>query len=309
MILIVTHKEDFTADFLINKLNERSIAYYRFNCEDLPDIDYSFNTFVNSNTFINNISTFSSVWFRRTKLPDLRANNLSNPELAHLLYEYDSLLYNLFQVISTKRWLSHPNAIHIAENKLYQLSVAKDLGFNIPKTLITNNKKRLLSFAGLCDNDLIIKPLKSGRIEDKPDHRLIYTNVLEARHLSNIVEFDLTPCIFQKRIEKEYELRITVVGEQVFAAKVDSQVDSKTLVDWRRKKLTFSRYAIPKNLADQCKSLVNKLGLSFGAIDMIKSTDSNYYFLEINPNGQWAWIEIDTGVDISGSIINFLSND
>ncbi len=186
--------------------------------------------------------------------------------------------------------------------------MASEIGFSIPETLVTNDKDRLIAFSDCCGNDIIIKPLKSGRIKDETGHRLIYTNKLQAIHLADIAEYDLTPCIFQKRIEKEYELRITVVGDKVFAAKVDSQTDPETLTDWRKKKLKFSACEIPKELASQCRALVSKLNLSFGAIDMVKSVDGGYYFLEINPNGQWAWIEIDTDMDISGSIIKFLTN-
>ncbi|MFB0495015.1 glutathione synthase/RimK-type ligase-like ATP-grasp enzyme [Mucilaginibacter sp. OAE612] len=308
MILIVTHKEDFTADFLINKLNQQSIPYYRFNCEDISTIDYVFNTASDAHSAIAGITSFNAVWFRRTKLPELHADNLTEPELASLFADYDALLYNLLQNLPAKKWLSDPNAIHTAENKLYQLTLAREIGFMIPETLVTNSKDRLIEFSDSCESDIIIKPLKSGRIKDETSHRLIYTNKLQAAHLANISEFELTPCIFQKRIEKEYELRITVVGDQVFAAKVYSQTDPETLTDWRKKKLKFLTCEIPKELASHCKLLVNKLNLSFGAIDMIKSTDGSYYFLEINPNGQWAWIEIDTGLDISGSIINFLAD-
>jgi glutathione synthase/RimK-type ligase-like ATP-grasp enzyme len=308
MILIVTHKEDFTADFLINILNQKAIAYYRFNCEDLPFVEHSFSSNLQFSATINHISSFSAVWFRRTKLPSLQADGLSEAERNNLLSEYDALLFNLLQTISVKKWLSQPNAIYNAENKLYQLRLAHEIGFTIPETLVTNNKERLLTFSDLCKGDVIIKPLKSGRIKDLNHQRLIYTNKLQAAHLANIDQYDLTPSIFQKRIEKEYELRITVIGNEVFAAKVDSQSDPETIIDWRKKKLKFAAYKLPPEIADQCRCLTSKLDLSFGAIDMIKSTDGSYYFLEINPNGQWAWVEIDTGMDISGSIINFLTD-
>ena len=308
MILIVTHKEDLTADYLINILNQRNISYYRFNCEDLPVIDHCFSSSSAFATTIADIPSFSTVWFRRTKLPDLDADSLSQDERNNLLAEYDSLLFNLLQALTVKKWLSHPNAIYNAENKLYQLRLAHEIGFAIPETLVTNNKHKLIEFAHRCKCDIIIKPLKSGRIKDGANHRLIYTNKLQAEHLANIEEYDLTPCIFQRSIEKAYELRITVIGNEVFSAKVDSQSDPETVMDWRKKKLKFSVYQLPDQIADQCKGLTSKLNLSFGAIDMIKSTDGNYYFLEINPNGQWAWIEIDTGMEISGSIIKFLTD-
>lgn len=119
--------------------------------------------------------------------------------------------------------------------------------------------------------------------------------------------YSLTPSIFQEYIEKEYELRITVVGEKVFAAKVDSQKQEETKIDWRKHKTPFQQYTLPKEISDKCVELTQKLNLSFGAIDIIKNKEGEYIFLEINPNGQWAWLDMETGLNISDEIINYLT--
>lgn len=101
MILIITHKEDFTADFVIDKLNKRGIKYYRFNCEDIDKENY---LFLNQNHFdfqLNNLNSFYSVWFRRTKLPHLELKN--EAEKLYILGEYDSLLNNLFLQLNAKK--------------------------------------------------------------------------------------------------------------------------------------------------------------------------------------------------------------
>jgi glutathione synthase/RimK-type ligase-like ATP-grasp enzyme len=114
------------------------------------------------------------------------------------------------------------------------------------------------------------------------------------------------PCIFQENIEKRKEYRVTVVGDEVFSASVDSQSNEMTQIDWRRKKLKFRANILPKEIENLCIKLLMELGISFGALDLIETTKGDFYFLEINPNGQWAWIEIDTGLKISDSIIKFL---
>ena len=116
----------------------------------------------------------------------------------------------------------------------------------------------------------------------------------------------MTPSIFQKYIEKEYELRITVVGEEIFAAKVLSQSDCETIVDWRRKNLRFQCCEVPEELNEKCCQMMKRLGIAFGAFDFIRTKEGQYYFLEVNPNGQWVWIENDTGLKISDAIINYL---
>src|SRR5207249_3343457 len=112
----------------------------------------------------------------------------------------------------------------------------------------------------------------------------------------NLEKYSLTPSIFQEYIEKEYELRITVVGEKVFAAKVDSQKQDETKIDWRKHKTLFQQYSLPKEISDKCVELTQKLNLSFGAIDIIRNKEGQYTFLEINPNGQWAWLDIEVGL-------------
>jgi glutathione synthase/RimK-type ligase-like ATP-grasp enzyme len=301
MILIITHKEDYTSDFIINKLNQRKIKYKRLNCEDLIKSNFNFDNDLNFS--IDGVKSFKSVWFRRTKLPDIK---VSNPhEKIYLLNEYETLLKNLFSTIDAK-WLSNPFNIYKAENKLYQLKIAKNIGFKIPKTLVTNNKQILKEFYYSNSKKIIIKPLSQSKLNCNGETEFIFTNDLKKEHIETLDKYELTPCIYQEKIEKNIELRITVVGEKVFSSGVNSQLFENTRTDWRKGKQNFFIEEIPKNLEEKCKLIVKKLGLKFGAIDIIKDTNGNYIFLEINPNGQWAWIENETGLKISDSIINEL---
>jgi glutathione synthase/RimK-type ligase-like ATP-grasp enzyme len=300
-ILIVTHREDYTSDFVINKLNQRNIKYKRFNCEDIVNNNYKIDN--NFKLEFDGEANFGSVWFRRTKLPNIDNQNLE--ERVYLLNEYESLLKNLFSTIDAK-WLSNPFSIYQAENKLYQLKVATSLGFKIPNTLVTNSKEDLKKFYFGNSKAIIIKPLSQSRIYNDNETEFIFTNILKEKHIEELDKYDLTPCIFQEEIEKSIELRVTVVGENVFTAGINSQIFEATKTDWRKEKLEFYTEEIPNEIKEKCISLVKKLNLKFGAIDLIKDKKGNYIFLEINPNGQWAWIESETGLKISDSIINEL---
>lgn len=304
MILIITHKTDFTVDFVIDKLNKRNISYRRFNCEDVLEYDCSIrfgNTFDYSILGNNN---YDSVWFRRTKLPD--TINLQKEEQVYVLSEIDSLFKNIFSSINTSKWLSHPRFVYEAENKILQLKVAQKIGFKIPKTIITNSKNELKHFISECNNDVIIKPISQAKIQYNEGAKFIFTNKLEEQVLANIDSYDLTPCIYQQNIKKDYELRVTVVNGAVFSAVVFSQKDKETINDWRKKNLKFYPIEIPKKLQEMCNSLLDQLNLKFGAIDLIKTPEDEYIFLEINPNGQWAWIEAQTGLKISEAIMEYL---
>ena len=304
MIFIITHKDDFTVDFVIEKLNKKGIRYYRFNCEDIDSREYSFSLGNSTNYHINNIDKINSVWFRRTKLPEIETKN--SAEKLFLLNEYDALLSNIYQILSPKKWLSKPIYVYEAENKLLQLKLASLIGLIFPDTLVTNDKTAVVDFFKKHKSKVIIKPLSQGRIIDNNQTKNIFTNLLSKEYIDNIDKYTLTPSILQPYIEKEYEIRVTIVNGKVFSAKVDSQKLENTKIDWRKEKISFSKYSLPQEISDKCLTLVEKLNLSFGAIDLIKTSNGEYVFLEINPNGQWAWIEFDTGLPISDEIINFL---
>lgn len=302
MILIITHKTDYTADYIINILNERKINYYRLNCEDIFEKRISIKS--DLIPIINNKSNFKSVWFRRTKLPIVKG--VTEYEYKFLMNEYEVFLKNLFCIIDAK-WISDPYSIYKAENKLYQLKLAKKLGFKIPKTLITNCKNELIDFYKKNSEKIIIKPLSQSIIdigENQQEH--IFTNILSQEQIKNLENFDLTPCIYQEYIEKDSEFRITVINKKVFVAEIDSQVEEMSKTDWRKGNLKFYKSSLPEDISMKCVQLVKELNLSFGAIDIIKNIKGEYFFLEINPNGQWVWIENETKLKISHELIKQL---
>ncbi|MBO0330086.1 ATP-grasp domain-containing protein [[Muricauda] lutisoli] len=303
MILIVTHKRDYTADFVINKLNKKGICYKRLNCEDLDRSSYSFEINSDFEFSFKDETNFSSGWFRRTKLPVIE--NISEAEKLYLLSEYDSLTKNILSSIDCN-WLSKPKNIYNAENKTLQLKKAKELGFLIPPTLITNDKSSIKKFYLMHGQNIIVKPIGYSLINYSDSPGYIFTNEVNSQIIKTIDQYYINPCIFQKNIQKDYEIRVTVVGSELFAAKCDSQKNDETKTDWRRGKLLFKEVEIPSQISNLCVSLVKKLELGFGAIDLIKTENDEYYFLEINPNGQWAWIEMQTKQPISEALIKQL---
>src|SRR3989338_1809067 len=120
------------------------------------------------------------------------------------------------------------------------------------------------------------------------------------------------PVTVQKYIPKEFELRITVVGNQAFACAIYSQETERTTHDWRKYDLTHTPHKVfnlPDDINQKCLTLVDKLGLKFGCIDMIVTPEGQFVFLEINPNGQWLWIERLTNLPIGDAITDLLCLD
>ena len=307
MILIVTYKEDFTTDFVINILNQKRQPYLRLNTEDILS-DYKVEIASNSqlNVKIDGIDTFHSVWFRRVKMPVLESSNIGYVDFMNI--ELKKYFSNLWQTIDPLKWMSHPNAIYRSENKLLQLKIAQTIGLSIPRTLVSYNHDVILDFYDKCNGEIIIKPLYNNRIIGDDNLSIIYTSALTKNDLLKIEESMPFPSIYQEYVDKDIEIRVTVVENEIFSAYTESQKNEESKIDWRRSDSKFYSYKLPDEIEKKCIELIKCLGLSFGAIDLIKNKNGEYTFLEINPNGQWAWIEIDTGMPISKAISNYLIN-
>jgi len=202
---------------------------------------------------------------------------------------------------------NHPYKVKRAENKLYQYQIAEKVGLDIPLTLVTNDPRKAKDFCEMC-----LKK-KSGVVVKVLNHSNnigLLTRKITSHELKEIEVIKYTPCFFQEYIEKTYEIRITVVGKQIFAAEIHSQKIEKTKVDWRNysqfDEIPYLPHNLPRDISLKCLSLLKKMGLIFGAIDMIYTPDKRYIFLEINANGQWLWIEKLTGLQITKAITELL---
>lgn len=145
-------------------------------------------------------------------------------------------------------------------------------------------------------------------------NKVIYTNKITPKYLEQIELIKMSPAIFQEIIPKSCELRITVVGDKIFPVKIYSQEDEFTALDWRKKpslndfNVKMEPVGLPSSVEKSIYSLMNKLSLQFGCIDMIVTPNGDYVFLEINPNGQWYFVQLKTGVEIAKSIADLLTN-
>ncbi|MCY4160529.1 MAG: hypothetical protein OXE77_01540 [Flavobacteriaceae bacterium] len=304
MILVVSHKDDYTTDYIINKLNNQNHSYKRLNTEDIGSEHHVLVRYNKTkNISIDGINEFNSVWFRRTAIS--RNSLLTNSKEKFHERDFRLFLKSLWRDLKVKKWLSYPDFIGKAENKLLQLELANELGFLIPDTIITTNQSELKKFYTSYKKGVVIKPLFGGRYFDETSKKVIFTNRFDISQLEQN-NHSIFPIIFQEEIKKIYEIRVTVVDNQVFSAKIKSQQNKNPKMDWRNQSNEIESYQLPLLYEKKCIELTKSLKLNFGAIDLIK-TENGYVFLEINPNGQWVWIESNTGLNISDAIIHFLS--
>ncbi len=315
MVLIITNKQDITSDFIVKELKSQKIEFYRFNTEELNhtcfvDLDIAggrHTLFDRELKMEFDLKQFTSVYFRRPALPTINTEGLSQGEIQFLKNENAYTLEGIYKILKDAYWVSPLFSIREAENKIYQLELAKEIGFKIPQSTITNSFESATEFYDHNKESCIVKPIKSGLIDDAVKPQVVFTNALTSRPSSR-EQIESSPIFLQNHISKKFDVRVTVVGASIFATLINSQNSSQTKVDWRsgEKALQHTKVELPNDLKDQCMRLMKELNLRFGAIDFILDEHDEYIFLEINPNGQWAWIERRTGYPISKAIVKLL---
>ncbi len=225
--------------------------------------------------------------------------------------ECRSVVRGLYEHIAYDRWISHPFAIERANAKLWQLRVAHELEFTVPPYLLTTNPDEALAFIQHHDHAVIVKSLARPFVvwPNEAEAQVMYTRLLDRDAENELARVRNSPTFFQKYIVKEVDLRVIVIGEKVFAVEIASAQNSDTMVDFRvidPFDLPHRQISLPPPLNDACVALTRRLGLAFGAIDIVRDADGGHHFLEINPNGQWMWLEWMTGVPLRKALCDFL---
>ncbi len=308
-ILLVTNRRDLTTDFLIRELNKRSLAFRRLNTDVLTDSLVVLHPVSNSIGIKNASSRFhtdsiSAAYFRRPEISQPSDNLGVYRE--YVWTEWNAFLKALYSSIGS-RWFSHPSDILIAEDKSRQIKLAHELGFNVPETVITNDIHAARALYRKFD--LIVKPLRQALVKDEDDEKVIFTSKLDTLAEEDYASISVCPFIFQRQIPKAIDIRVTVVGSEVFAVAIHSQETAETKTDWRRGSNPQLRHEVinlPEDVSEKCIRIVQLQSLRFGAIDLIQDVSGKIWFLECNPNGQWAWIENRTGLPIAAAIVDEL---
>lgn len=318
MIIILTEATDPHADLVGEKLRDRGADFIRFNPAEFPsqaEISHSY-TFtgqvqcvLRTGSQSIDLNAVKAVWYRRPKPPVPHEEISDQSSRDFITEECNFFLQDLWNLLEC-RWLpAPPSAIRRADLKASQLKIAAALGFEVPPTLFSNSPADFLDFYNQHSGQIVTKLAGPPFLGSLGKTFMRYTEVVSKRDAGYAQAIRYCPVIFQAYIPKRLELRITVVGQQVFAAEIHSQKTNHTRHDWRRydhQKTLYLPHNLPPNLKNLCVRLVEILRLSYGAIDMILTPDGRYVFLEINPNGQYLWVEQSTGLPISDAICDWL---
>ena len=306
-ILFISNKDDLALDYLILKFQNNGIEYLRINSEDITQFGISFNlneAIIDYNDTTFNLSKVASVYFRRAPSIFPKTEVLENSHFVNT--ERRDFLEGLYLTLRNVKWINPIFETYIAEKKTYQITLAKRMGFNIPKTVFTNNSERANNFINN-QNYSIIKPICHGLQITNTGAYSIYTSDIQSINVD--VKLFESPIYLQEKLNTYRDIRATVIGDKIFAVEIESFTDNK--VDWRRPEIrkNYSNHNLPTELKNRMLNFNAKLGLQYSAFDFILTKDHNYMFLETNPAGEWVWLENELDIPISDAIINELIKD
>ncbi|WP_240510246.1 MvdC/MvdD family ATP grasp protein [Virgibacillus profundi] len=301
-ILIITNSMDLTVDSIIHRFSN-TVCFFRLNTDKFNDYEIKVS---NEDTIITNIISNVSinindcygVYYRKITLPDLREFDI---KYRNLMYKEMMTIIEGIAENAGKVALTRPSILKKADNKIVQIHVAKEVGFTIPPSLLTNSNISAQKFVET-QNSSIVKPISVGRINTSQTVNFIQTNIV--KDTGNVKGLEFSPAYFQSYVQKDYEVRLTIVYGECYGVKIESS----NKVDWRKSDATirYSKIRVPIDIEEKCNEMMKKLNIHFAAFDFIVN-DQEYIFLELNANGQWQWLEEKLNLGISDKIIEYLT--
>lgn len=308
-VLVATEADDITADMVITQLNRRSVPVVRFNPADIgADLTVSarFGTCpvsmagqVRTPSRTMDLAEVRSVYWRRPVWPAFQhlEDNDARFAAAQVRYGLGGVLYSLDGPL----WVNQPQRNAAADYKPTQLAVAQRLGLTVPPTLVTNDPSEARAF--MADHGRVIfKILRWTRYERDEVPVTGWAEPVTADEIDESVR--VTPHLFQARVDKVADVRVLVVGRRVFAVRIDSG-----LLDWRKdySALSYTVVDLPARVGKALLTYLDHFGLVSGSFDLAVDRAGDYWWLELNPNGQWGWLEESTGLAMSAAFADLLT--
>ncbi|MEU3616001.1 ATP-grasp ribosomal peptide maturase [Streptomyces sp. NPDC006872] len=308
-VLVATEANDITADMVITHLNRRGVPVVRFNPADIgPDLTVTARFGSSPAPVAGHVRTPSrtvglehvrAVYWRRPVWPGFEhlADVDAQFAAAQVRYGLGGVLYALSGCL----WVNHPHRNAAADYKPAQLALAHRMGLTVPPTLVTNDLDEARRFIRE-HGEVIHKTLRWTPYQRDGVGLTSWAEPVRAEELDDSVR--VTPHLFQARVDKVADLRVLIVGRRVFAVRIDSG-----LLDWR-KDYSLLRYGVvdlPDTLVKALLAYLDHLGLVSGSFDLALDHDGEFHWLELNPNGQWGWLEEKTGLHMAAAFADLLT--
>lgn len=307
-VLIISHGGDLHADLVAAILAERGHAPFRINldafprdyqlCQRLHDGHASARLRLLPDGEWLDLRHVGAVWLRKPAEYAYASADLAPQERAYAKLETEQAIFSVLHALDCY-WISHPLALRGAKWKGEQLARAARMGFRVPATVITNVPDDVRALRAAVGGPIIFKAMSTPTLAadavdgaDRVSHG-IGTTVLDDAMLDSLDAVSELSCQFQEYIAKQYELRVTVIGKQLFAARLYSQDDARTAIDSRDMSapIRYEAATLPDEVRQRCLAFVHSYGLEYGALDLIVTPEGEYVFLENNPVGQFLYVQ------------------
>lgn len=291
-VLLLSSLYDFATDELALRLRLAGTSSLRLNREQLGQHRLSLDP-VSSRLCITGPAGdhelgpgLRSVWFRQPVFLRTPASRTLSVEDQLQRSQWQAFAHAL-TVFEHAAWMNHPAATYQAESKPFQLARAVHVGFSTPRSIVGNDPSAIRErFPGR----VAVKAVDTALFQKGEENLFAYTWLGCSSEIDQEA-LQHAPVIAQEALDDKVDVRVTVVGDAVFAVNVlVDGVGAKG--DWRRaarESLTYQDVKLPEEIERSCVSLTQSLGLAFGAIDLILTKDG-YHFIEINPTGEWGWL-------------------
>lgn len=306
MILIISNRSDIHAILVQKKLytqgNDAQIFdLMEFSNDSLLDYQIGENPvreFKLGKESSINLGDVTSVWLRRPSYPQISKSVLKKEDRQFGSMEWINAIDG---VLSLDAKYVNPPESQQAAIKPKQLEIARFCGLNIPETLITNNREKVEDFLIKHENRVIHKAMSA------PSHRFLDTRLWNEEDRQYLPDLKLAPTMFQEYVTGVYDVRATVVGKEIFSVRITNLENSEMIDSRLNLDLPYEPFEIPGEIKDRILDFMEKMGLVFGTIDLKINDNGEYVFFEINPQGQFLYVEVLTKLPIVQAVARYLS--
>lgn len=240
---------------------------------------------------------FNTIWLRRRRGVSL-PESIHDDDAKFARGEINAYFDNLWSIASpATKWIHSAQIATDGENKLKQLAIAQRIGFKLPHSLISNDRSAILEFIGDAEQkgeEIIYKTFRPAGWSEGDKVRLKHTTVVSKSNILSNGLVEAVPGIYQRRIAKSHEVRATFFGNRDVSVLIDSQNHPQGREDWRgaiNLQGYLSPILLPTDIHEKCCALMAQMSLSMACFDFIVDEYGEYYFLEINQQGQFLWVE------------------
>ena len=317
VVLLLTHSGDyFTVDRVAQALSKRGASPFRLDTDQFP-LEVQLSARLTNLGFAHQITyrdrsisseQVKAVWMRRLWEPKMSQKldpRFQQASIRESMATVDGFLDSLRKA----RWVDNLQRIREAENKLQQLRIATEVGLTIPRTLVTNEPLEMRRFFQELEGKMVAKLLTPISYGMEHSSLFLYTSAVQEQDLEEAETLRYCPMVFQEEIPKLRELRVIYVANNLFVGALDASRYAQKTMDWRNvnpKECPWEPYELKGEVVSRLNCLMSKLGLVYGALDLIQKPNGEYIFLEVNPTGEWGMLERDLGLPIAEAIAEAL---